>query len=158
MKNIILKENGQIIDVLPYTEEVDRALANKHKIHLCWDSCVNACAGKCTKIANMPKKAIGKYEFITDGYQVVKEYGAFDKFIVSGCKNYVRDKRADFNFKQRADNRKKRENLKMAYFDTETIEEAHILQAYLINKELLKDARGKKISSDQLSKMKRKIK
>lgn len=59
--------------------------------HLCWMNCKNATPNKCSKILDLPKLTIDKYDFITDGYQILDNNDIVDTFVVTKCKNYKRE-------------------------------------------------------------------
>lgn len=101
--------------------------------HLCM-TCDNGCPNKCKKVADERKRNINYYEFITDGFQVVR-YGineegekqfVVDRFVVEKCDNYVKEKEKKHAFKTESrENMKKRASLIMHYYGTETVEEAY---------------------------------
>ena len=75
--------------------------------HLCF-SCANAYANKCIKIADLYDKDLCRYNFVTDGYQIVdnsvnRTFVSDDmeesfspknkKLIITKCNNFIRDKK-----------------------------------------------------------------
>ena len=79
---IITKENGEI----KLSSNVLDFMRHSNKETRCWD-CANGYPNNCPKIADLEKKPIDQYEFITKGYQVIKD-GELAKFAVFECKNF----------------------------------------------------------------------
>lgn len=129
-KIVLLKENGEIKEV-SYSELFE----NVCSVHLCWNECANATPLKCKKIYDKKKQTIDNYEFITDGFQIIKGNNKVDRFHVSGCNYYEKEPEKE---KLTADliqyyNDIKR-NIAMLYYDTDTVEEADELQRLQIEK------------------------
>ena len=136
-KKVIKKENG-IITSLDLTPELKKAV--ECGCHLCWKDCSNAYVNKCPKVADIKKKDIGSYDFITDGAQIVEEDGTVDTFIVTGCDLH------DVSTKKPlkgAEAKRAKDSLRMAYFETTTVEEAYIIQKELVDRKLLINPKGR---------------
>jgi len=85
--------------------------------HLCWN-CKNGRPSSCDKVRDLKKKDIQCYDFIKNGYQIVKN-GDITKFIVLGCDNFqLSNKEQSPNFRKEVD------RLITLYYGTETVEEA----------------------------------
>ena len=147
LKNVVFKENGRIIRVLPLTDELSDELS-ENSAHLCWD-CSNAYANKCRKVSNADKKPIDEYDFITDGYQVVSKNGKVDSFIVTACKNFEKDAERKYTQEDRKKFTELRKGIKALYFEAETIEEADEIEARMLeNKQLVKYSEKKEAKND----------
>ena len=155
MKNIILiKENGELrieTNSPELTKEIEKNI--KEDGHLCWENCANACTNKCPKIADMPKKDLNSYDFINSGIQIIDEKGEIEKFIVSDCNKYQKVNPKKQTLKEKNKIRQAREELRKAYFDTITIEDAYIKQHELIERGDLINPRGKRPDSYEIRKM-----
>ena len=88
--------------------------------HLCW-SCSNAYPSKCPKIADLTKFSIDEYDFITSGYQIMKD-DILCRFIVLDCSNFSLDAREPKY--SGSEFRKELGVLFSAYYGTETVKEA----------------------------------
>lgn len=124
MENYILEKKDGIVTKKGYCKE--KSSKDSKEKHLCSMACKNAYANKCEKVFDIRKRKIGKYGFITDGYQVLNEDGDVEKFIVYSCDNYVKlatkskNSQAEINAKIR-----KREELRMAYYGANSIEASY---------------------------------
>ncbi len=135
---ILKKENG-IVNVIenPSQTVVD---TEKSYCHLCWD-CDNY--DQCQKIIDYKKKSIENYPFIENGSQMIDSKGELQTFIVSKCNNYDRNLYPSKSSIDTKTIRAIREELRLAYFDVDTKEEADQKQYYLMEKGLLKNVYGK---------------
>ena len=135
-----IDENVWIRDV--DTEEVlkDENFKNffPYQSHLC-SNCDNCYADKCTKVMDITKKPINKYDYISNGAQIFDDNGESAFFYVRECNNYKADKeRHKPSTKEELDNLKRmKESIKIAYFDAENIEEADQTQYDLFRRKLL---------------------
>ena len=93
MASIVFKKQDGVVKVMKLTPALSKKLENKDEIHLCWDNCVNAYTSKCDKVADVFKKTIRHYDFITDGFQVFDEKGKLESFKVTKCKKYEEAKK-----------------------------------------------------------------
>lgn len=115
-KIIIVKEN----DIIKSEQATDEALKDIRKTTtLCFD-CANF--DKCKKVEDREKLTIDKYDFISDGAQVIDENDDIESFIVNNCRDFVRDEERKYTGAKAIEMRR---DLKKDYFDTETIEEAN---------------------------------
>ena len=131
MENTMLKkENGVITSTQINNEEKER-IQNADVKHLCWEGCANAYVSKCQKIADIIKMELNKYEFITDGYEIINDKGQVETLIVTKCNNYVDEKEARKKLPA-ANKIKLRNALMMAYFGETSIDDAYALQQELI--------------------------
>ena len=101
--------------------------------HLC-GRCHNAEPSKCAKVADVHKKDIADYEFITNGYQVFDDFGKSNIFVVKSCKNFVPMADAHQTKKQAAKLRRLRGQIACGYFETCTPDEAYLLQVELFER------------------------
>ena len=164
MSVILKKENGVVKEVEATKENIKdiRQIGKKDdpRIHLCWENCANALAGKCEKVTEREKHSISDYDFITDGIQLFDDNGELDTFIVTKCNNYVKTNQKKKNQEEIQRLKRLREGLRTSYFDTETVEEAYLLQDELLrstseNKVLL-NPRGSKPTHIELARMRNK--
>ena len=152
-KVILLKENGKVSEV-EYTSELEKTLEDNN-CHLCWDSCANVNPNVCPKICDKYKKYINRYDFITDGYQIVDGDGTIKSFVVSGCKKYEQEPpREKLTAKESERIRKLKENFRTLYFGADSIEDAYIIQESLEKRGLITNIRGKKYPDEVINKMK----
>ena len=98
MRNILfIKKEGQTFKtVLDPSVSFDKGDENKENItryHLC-GKCENCFANKCLKVQDRPKKAIHRYDFITEGVQLYTE-GQQEYFFVMKCNNFVKERRRE---------------------------------------------------------------
>ena len=138
MKNVILKKENGVVTTMEATKEQlsdIRKIGKKDdpRIHLCWENCANAIAGACEKVTEREKKNIADYDFITDGYQIIDEKGEIDAFLVTKCNNYVKVEQNKKTKEEIERLKKLKESLRTEYFDTETVEEAYLLQNELMH-------------------------
>ena len=162
MSVILKKENGVVKEIEPTKEIIKdiRQIGKKEdpRVHLCWENCANALAGKCDKVTEREKKNIGDYDFITDGIQIIDDNGEIDTFIVSKCKNYVRTENKKKTQEEIQRLKQIRDGLRTSYFDTETVEEAYLLQDELLHStsenKVLINPRGSKPNFHELARMK----
>ena len=129
---------------------------DKIQHHLCWEDCDNASPLKCEKIANARKKKINQYDFIISGYQIFDEKGNLETFVVSDCKNYKKMLKKELTREDLEKVRKTKEDIRMNYFDSETMEEALLKQQYLLKSGQIMNPRGKKPNEYAIIKLKRK--
>lgn len=118
--------------------------SHNKKSHLCFD-CVNGCPSRCPKVADIKKKPIGEYEFITKGEETIGKNGE-ERFVVYECKNFVKVPHVS---KKMTTKDKERiielcDKLFMYYFDANTVEEAAKIQREAYQKGLLR------VNEDQL--------
>lgn len=131
MKEIMEKKESTI--TIKY---VDTGVINKAKSsHLCGD-CKNCSPSYCKKVANVTKKPIDQYPFITDGMSIGEKN---PDIIVTGCENFEKDKRRGVN-----DRRNKVNNLYKLYYGTEEIDEALKEDDYYQSEAYLKRFKGTK--------------
>lgn len=124
-KTIIKKENDKVKIEKATEEEI---LKIREASTLCFD-CENL--SNCEKVDDKIKKTIDKYDFISDGAQVIDKDGNMESFLVSNCKDFVREAYKDNSGPKVIE---KRRNLKMNFFGVETIEEANRLAEELAKK------------------------
>ena len=157
MKDVILvKENGKV-KIIKNTKGAVASLKLPNR-HMCWEYCENASANKCEKIKDLPKKYINEYPFISDGYQVIDNNGNVASFTVSSCNNYQKVKEREKTAEEKARIRKIKEGLRIAYFETLTLDEAYLKQAELYARGEIKNIRGKKPNDKEIALIKRRIK
>lgn len=154
MNNVILKKEKGIVTINEINPEKIKKI--KEGYHLCWDSCANAYTNKCPKIRDVRKKTIDAYDFITDGSQIIDSEGEVETFIVSECNRYEKTQIIKKTQEELDRLQKIKEGLRMAYFDTLTVEDAYIVQYELEKRNLLTDIRGKRPRSYNYYKMKAK--
>ena len=121
-KRIIKKVNGVVEEMSFDLDEMDNS-AYKNE-HLCWNHCENAIAGKCDKITDRRKKKIDRYDFITDGKQVVGPNNELIEFTVSGCKNYKEEPVKKMSVAEASRLRKLKESLLIGFYDAIDLAEA----------------------------------
>lgn len=156
MEKVILKKENGKVEVFSANSEIVKN-NTENCLHLCWENCANACPNKCQKVADIKKEKIDKYDFITDGLQVLNDKGQVDTFIVTNCQNFEREKPRFTTNQERARLMRLKEAMRMAYFDTETIEEAYIVQAELEARGELKNIRGRKPNEKELNIMRSRL-
>ena len=149
---IIIKKNG-IVDVVDPNSETIEDFKTKKAVHMCWHNCSNAFTTKCPKIQDEIKKMINEYDFITDGFQIINSKGQIDRFVVTKCLNYIKEKPKTYTVaeKERLNNIKK--GLRMAYFDASTLEEAYLIQHQLEQRGDITNIRGYKPSKDKIKRL-----
>lgn len=125
--------------------------------HLCWEYCKNSSPLTCPKIHDKIKKPIENYEFIKGGYQTFKSDGKLDSFTVTKCDLYEKKEPKIYSPNEMRAIRKKRENLRMLYFGTNTVEEAYVLQEDLRSSNSIGIIRGSRPTSKQLQLMRKQI-
>ena len=134
MYKVRIKNNGvvSISDKLVSDLKKEGVIYGNHLCNSKMCICKNATALNCPKIAEFNKKNIGKFDFITDGYQVLSDNKDEECFIVTGCKNYVEQK--DFQTKISAERYRRivdgRINLLLGYYGVDTIEEIEAIQEH----------------------------
>ena len=138
MKSIIFKkENG----------EVRIINANEELLHFIKSEATNPCINcekgyvtKCQKMADEHKN-ISKYDFITDGYQINREDGELENFVVCNCTNFENDhERVKPKTKEQLiDLNRLKESIKILYFGGVDIDEANQIQRDLVNRGFLSD-------------------
>lgn len=122
--------------------------------HLC-GNCVCGHPDKCSKIADRTKKVLSGYEFIKDGYQVVdktKDRNGLTrndlvKFVVTKCDNYAYEEAKEISLEKL---KMLKQELKKAYFGTETYDEAQVLQYDLEKRGNIYGIRGKKSTKEDV--------
>ena len=124
---ILKKENGQTTIINPTKEELKKI---KGSCHMCSQSCINACANKCSKIADIKKKSINDYDYITDGYQIYDENDDTEALIVSKCSNYEKEIRSKKTAEQIKRLKELKESLYIYFYDEDLDENS---QSYSIN-------------------------
>lgn len=160
MENVILTKVDGVVSELEVTPEMakdilDRRAACEKKfakdsMHLCWNNCANADACNCKKVRDIVKKEIGEYDFVKDGYQYIDENGKVDTFVITSCDNYVEAKPKYSTQLEKARVKELKDALMMAYFGTETIDEAYVLQHDLESRGQLKNIYGRRPSEKQI--------
>lgn len=143
MNNVILKKENGVVSVIEYDPTLFEEESKKKAVHLCWEHCTNACVGQCQKITDYRKKTIDKYDFISDGMQIMDDDGKIDRFLVTGCNNYKKAEQKVQTAEQKRRLKNLRDGLKMAYFDALTLQEANQVQTDLIARGEIVDVRGK---------------
>ena len=83
----LIEKHDGIIKKMELTSDNKNESCGKIK-HLCAEHCMFAFVDKCPKIADNCKKTIDKYDFITDGFQEIKNNGEIKRFCVTGCDKY----------------------------------------------------------------------
>lgn len=158
MSKIIKKENGQVSNVEP-TRELVREIRGTY--HMCWD-CANARSDKCSKVLDREKADLGLYEYITDGYQIYDKNNEIDTFIVAHCNNFVKDEKRKYTSVEKAKLKKLKEDLMTHYFDTETADEAYLIQDKQLRSTnentLLYNARGRRPSAREMFEIRKRSK
>lgn len=154
---ILIKDNEQTI-IKHITPEIAKNIKLQKDRHLCSEACANAYTTKCPKIADLIKQDIGKYDFISHGYQIIQPDGELDCFVVQNCKNYeFQEQKGKVKVdKERA--RKLKESLITNYFDAETYEEAEIIQYELAQRGYITEARGGVINEHKYKVLKKEFK
>ena len=84
-----VKKLSEKIFLSELRNEFKKSTCKNPNYTLCGD-CQKAYATKCSKIHDRIRN-ICMYDYITDGYQVFGEDGEEEKFIVSKCKNFIKD-------------------------------------------------------------------
>lgn len=111
--------------------------------HLCWENCKNCSPKICPKINDEVKQKIDKYDFITDGYQILNKDGKIDTFVVTNCKNYIYKKERVLTPEEKRNAIKIKEGLEIMFFDATNLKEARKTEEeWIKNKQLFKN-RGK---------------
>jgi hypothetical protein len=146
MSNIIIKKKDGLIIIDEATKENICSLGNCS--HLCVD-CANGCPNKCVKVEDYEKKTIDKYDFVTDGYQIVDDDGQVEKFIITRCENFIKDIQYKPTKEQLDNYRKLRDKMKTAYFEADSIDEANIIQYQMVQRKQLFDVRGSMLSDKE---------
>lgn len=131
-KRIIKKVNGVVEEISFDLDDMDNT-AYKDE-HLCWNHCENAIAGKCDKITDRRKKRIDKYDFITDGKQVVGPNNELIEFTVTGCKNYKEEQVKKLTVEESAKLKKLKESLLIGFYDAMDLAEARKIRDELRRK------------------------
>lgn len=116
---IVKKENG-IITTVTDENEIQEFVGIKKETHLCGEVCQGLGSKRCPKIFDEVKANISEYNFIDSGYQLYNDEGNLEKFIVSGCKCFAPIVRKENKVLRKS----LMDNVKMLYFDTETVKEA----------------------------------
>lgn len=157
MKNAIYVKNNGVVSEIHSASVVENKIQNKD-CHLC-SECSNGYPSMCSKVADIHKKEISDYEFITDGFQAFDNNGDSKFFIVERCNNYVSGKDMHNNKKGQLSKLKKlKHQLAAYYFDTETFEEAYLLQAELVERGHLKLNKKDLPDSRTLDNMRQRVK
>lgn len=130
MKNVMLEKKSGIIKNLKVTKELLDRFENTRgveKTHLCAD-CQNCIPSKCVKVNNRIKKTLDKYDFITDGLQNFEDDGKVGGFLVTGCKDFKKDKQKSLTKEAKAKMNKTRRSLRLEYFGSNSLDEALLEQ------------------------------
>ena len=117
LMGVMLEKKDGVTRTLEMSEEKGKELRESED-HLCW-TCSNY--ENCDKVKDEHKKTIDKYDFITDGVQLIDESGNVDTFFVEGCNTYIRDKA---NVRPGIEGIQKRQKLMNHYFGTEDVKDA----------------------------------
>mgnify|MGYP000037577245 FL=1 len=125
-KMIFKKENGEVTEIAR-AEEVRVPNDVARKIHLCW-KCDCASPLQCSKVEDIVKKEIEEYPFITDGYQIFTKDGKLDEMVVTGCDNFVPERKVYLSKYDRKRIQEARDQLSMFYFGVNSVEEARRLK------------------------------
>lgn len=138
MRNTVYVKNNGIVSESHSVSFVENKIQDK-ECHLC-GKCANGYPSLCSKIADVHKLEISNYGFITDGCQAFDDKGNSTAFIVEQCNNYVpsNDNSKKMKGQKLAQFKKLKHQLAAYYFDTETPEEAYLLQAELVERGHLK--------------------
>ncbi len=86
-KTIIKKENGVVV---PEEATEEKLQEIRKSDTLCFD-CSNL--ENCKKVADQEKKSIDKYDFISDGSQVIDEEGNIENFVITNCRDFVKEEK-----------------------------------------------------------------
>ena len=139
---VIKKKDGEfklykIDSKVAESREFSNLLHSKLK-HLC-PNCDNCYADDCSKVSDSKKNSICKYEYITDGLQVIDDTNDTLFFYVTTCKNYKvdKDRYKPTTKEELYELNRKKESIKIAYFDAETVEEADQIHLDLLNRKQL---------------------
>ncbi|MBQ6546869.1 MAG: hypothetical protein IJL74_02595 [Bacilli bacterium] len=135
MKNEFFAKRNAVTSIS--RAQVVNAKAEERECHLC-GNCHNVQPSKCSKVADIYKKNIADYDFITDGYQSFDEFGDCDVLVVEKCNNYVPMAEQKRSKKALLEVKKLREQLACSYFDAPTPEDAYLLQVELYERGHLK--------------------
>ena len=124
---ILEKKDGIVIKKDCHEEDLQII---RNQSHLCNMACKNAYSNKCPKIYDKRKREIGKYDFITDGIQILNNYDIVDIFIVKKCKKYSK---SEVTEKIRPDKLETLiKELRMAYYGTNSIEESYDIEKHSV--------------------------
>lgn len=154
MKNMVLIKNNGILTMDPDKNAAVEELKTKNIQHLCSKDCACAYASKCQKFADIANKDINKYDFITDGYQVIDENGETEQFVVEKCDNYKYQEPRKYSKQEKEEIKKLRESLMSFYFDAEDVNEAKIIQYDLHKRGYIKEASGSVVTDRQYAYLK----
>ena len=150
-KIVLKKVNGEmtIKEMTPALQEK----INNDKGHLCGDKCAIKIFFGCPKVKDEHKKTIDKYDFITDGIQVIKN-NEIDEFIVQKCTRFEEaPKKAKLTAEEKAHIRNQKRSMKTAYFDTSSIEKANIEQYMNEQRGKIKGISGNRPSEESMIKL-----
>ena len=128
MENMMLKKQNGKLEIKFIDVEILNEMTKK-ECHLC-ANCENCRANKCQKVADIDNKYIGKYDFISDGYQVYNGNGKISDFIVRECGNYEKEqeRRKPQTKEELLNQNRLKASLKINYFNAESLEEANRIQ------------------------------
>lgn len=156
MNNMILKKkDNNIIEVLTLDEEQikDEKANFQSALHMCWENCANACSSKCQKICDKKKQSIENYSFITQGIQIITADGKIEDFIVLGCENYEKQPETEKTVEELKRLKQVKDALRMAYFETTTVEDAYIKQYQLKQRKAITSIRGHRPTETEIAVM-----
>ncbi|MBQ9011400.1 MAG: hypothetical protein IJ093_02005 [Bacilli bacterium] len=91
-ENIIYVKEEGIIESYPYSDQLEEKLnqtIDGYTKTLCW-TCSNGFITKCQKIRDLQKQVLESYEYIIDGYQIIKN-DKMIQFNVLKCENYCQN-------------------------------------------------------------------
>ena len=131
MENKFFVKKDGVISI-SHSQTVNDKILDKD-CHLC-GRCHNAEPKMCNKVADVHKKSLTDYDFITKGYQSFDENGESDILIVEKCEDYVPMSDFGKTKKQLAEYKKLKRQIACAYFDTATPEEAYLLQVEMFER------------------------
>ena len=98
-----VKENGvvRIVDEATIEEKKKQAKDSKNNgSNICGD-CAYGYAHLCPKMEYGPKKFIGDYEYITDGFQIYDTNGEDEVLAITGCTNFSKEQRQARGYTER---------------------------------------------------------
>lgn len=143
-KIVLVKKDGKL-EVMNMNDSIQDALDG---VHLCWGDCPNnfcknADINNCPKVNDRKKKTMDKYDFITEGVQVLDDKGDIDQFVVKSCEKYEPVGEKKITKEQRKSAREAKAGIMTYYFDAETLEEAQIKQYMQMIRGELRNVEGK---------------
>lgn len=121
--NEATKENGVYELCKKYAHDVISVAFDETQKHLCFD-CQNAHPYQCEKITQRFYDTINRYDYITDGYQIIDNKDRIQIFVVTKCKNFKMDEPKKLTSSDLARIRKLKDSMFLSYYDAETVKEA----------------------------------